>query len=209
MFIEDISRAVKPGESISLLPAARKLMDSHLSKDDPEANCLPTGVPRMAPYPWRPAQTKDQVYFLFEGNIHSYRIVYMDGRQHPADVNPTWFGHSVGRYEKETLAIDSVGFNDKFWFDFSGYPHTEQLHTVERFTRTDFGTLADEVTIEDRGAYAKPFTVVSKNRLDPNIELMEYICQENNRDPQHIQGPAGPPANPGDPPRPAPVKGRP
>jgi hypothetical protein len=201
MFIEDISRATKPGEKIPLLPSAVKIMDSHLSSQDPEANCLPTGVPRQAPYPWRIVEQTGITYFLFEGNIHSYRMIFMDGRKHPADLNPTWYGHSVGRWEGDALVIDTLGFNDKFWFDFSGYPHTEKLHTIERYTRPDQGTLVNEVTIDDPGAYSKPFVITSKNRLDPNIELMEYICQENNRDPQHIQGPAGPPANPGDPPR--------
>jgi len=206
MFIEDISRATKPGEKIPLLPSAVKLMDSHLSKDDPEANCLPTGVPRQAPYPWRIVEQPGITYFLFEGNIHSYRMIFMDGRKHPADLTPTWYGHSVGHWEGDALVVDTVGFNDKFWFDFSGYPHTEKLHTIERLTRPDLATLMSEVTIDDPGAYSKAFTITSRSRLDPNIELMEYICQENNRDPQHIQGPAGPPANPGDPLRPAPSR---
>jgi hypothetical protein len=133
------------------------------------------------------------IYFLFEGNIHSYRQIFMDGRKHPADVNPTWYGHSIGHWEKDTLVIDTVGFNDLFWFDFVGHPHTEQLHTVERYTRTELGTLSEEVTIDDPGAYKKPFTIVASHRLLPNDELMEYICQENNRDVRHLVGPAGRP----------------
>jgi hypothetical protein len=116
----------------------------------------------------------------------------MDGREHPKDLNPTWYGHSVGRWEGDTLVIDTVGFNDKFWFDFRGHPHTEQLHTVERYTRKDFGTLVNEVTIDDPGAYSKPFTLKFNATLMPKGEILEYICQENNVDVKHILGPAGP-----------------
>ena len=87
--------------------------------------------------------------------------------------------------------IDTVGFNDKFWFDFRGHPHTEKLHTIERWTRTDMSTLVSEVTIDDPGAYTRPFKVSFTARLRPNEELMEYICQENEQDSKHVQGPAG------------------
>jgi hypothetical protein len=193
--IGDIAQGLAPGETILLLPEAKQLMDSRMSADDPEANCLPTGVPRIAPYPWRIVQTPafkkaTHLYFLFEGNIHSYRQIFMDGRKHPEDPDPTWYGHSVGRWEGDTLVIDTVGFNDKFWFDFRGHPHTEKLHTIERWTRTDLGTLVNETTIDDPGAYSKPFTVRFTARLRPNEELMEYICQENEQDTKHIVGPA-------------------
>ncbi len=168
-------------------------MKKHLSKDDPESGCLPTGVPRQAPYPWKIVESPPYIYFLFEGNIHGYRQIFMDGRKHPADPNPSWYGHSVGHWEQDTLVIDTVGFNDLFWFDFVGHPHTEQLHTVERYTRTALATLAEEVTIDDPGAYKQPFTIVASHRLLPGDELMEYICQENNRDQKHLVGPAGRP----------------
>jgi hypothetical protein len=150
-------------------------------------------VPRHAPYPWKVVETPPYIYFLFEGNIHSYRQIFMDGRAHPKDPNPTWYGHSVGHWEGDALVIDTVGFNDKFWFDFVGHPHTEQLHTVERYTRKDLGTLLEEVTIEDPQAYMRPFTINASHRLLPGDELMEYICQENQRDTQHLIGPAGRP----------------
>jgi hypothetical protein len=191
--IEDISLGLKPGETVSLNDWGKEEMRKHLSKNDPEANCLPTGVPRHAPYPWKIVETPPYIYFLFEGNIHSYRQIFMDGRAHPKDPNPTWYGHSVGRWEGDTLVVDTVGFNDKFWFDFVGHPHTEQLHTIERYTRKDLGTLLEEVTIEDPGAYTRPFTVNASHRLLPGDELMEYICQENQKDTQHIIGPAGRP----------------
>ena len=128
------------------------------------------------------------MYFLFEGNIHSYRQIFMDGREHPEDPTPTWYGHSVGRIDGDTLVIDTVGFNDRFWFDFAGHPHTEQLHTLERYRRTDFDTLEYEVTIDDPGAYTQPFTLYESHRYLHDTELMEYICNENNQDVEHIVG---------------------
>lgn len=188
--IGDLAQGLAPGETIPLLPEAESIMKARQSKDDPEANCLPTGVPRIAPYPWRILQTPTHVFFLFEGNIHSYRQIFMDGRKHPNDLDPTWYGHSIGHWERDTLVIDTTGFNDKFWFDFRGHPHTEKLHTIERWTRKDLGTLVNEVTIDDPGSYSRPFKLTFSARLMPGEELMEYICQENNQDVQHIQGPA-------------------
>lgn len=194
--VGDISEGLVPGEELVLLPAAKALMESRMAADDPEALCLPTGVPRVAPYPWRIVQTPafgkaTHLFFLFEGNIHSYRQIFMDGREHPDDLEATWYGHSVGHWEGDTLVIETVGFNDLFWFDFAGHPHTTQLKTVERYTRTKFGELENVVTIDDPGAYAKPFTIKYTATLRPGWELMEYICNENNQDVEHIRGPAG------------------
>jgi hypothetical protein len=201
--IADITDNLVPGETIQLLPDARRILDARQSKDDPETNCLPTGVPRIAPYPWRivqmPADKKPtHIFFLFEANIHSYRQIFMDGRKHPVDPNPTWSGDSIGKWEGDTLVVDTIGYNDRFWFDFRGHPHTERLHTVERYTRRSYGTLVNEVTIEDPGAYARPFKLMFTAVLQPGDELIEYICNENNQDVSHIQGP---PAAPGDPER--------
>ncbi len=189
-------RALKPGDTLTLLPEAKKLQDSRLAKDDPEANCLPTGVPRMNPYPWRMVQSIDgkYIFILFEGNIHSYRQIFLDGRKHLSDPDPTWYGHSIGHWEGDTLVVDTVGFNDKFWFGASGLPHTTKLHTVERFTRTDASTMSWDITIDDPGAYAKPFTVQTKARYEAGWELMEYICQENETSVEHIRGLANSPS---------------
>jgi hypothetical protein len=187
-FIYDIHDALKKGEALPLQPWAETLARERLSKDDPEANCLPAGVPRQAPYPWRIVRSGTQLFFLFEGNIHSYRQIFLDGRGHPVDPNPTWYGHSVARWEGDTLLVDSVGFNDKFWFDFAGHPHTEQLHVIERYRRPDFDHLDYDVTIEDAGAYTKPFTLYGHSIYQHDDELMEYICNENNKDLEHIVG---------------------
>jgi len=188
-FIYDINDALKPGETLPIQEWALKVTLERLSKDDPEALCLPAGVPRQAPYPWRILQAPTHMFFLFEGNIHSYRQIFMNTKHpDPADLDPTWYGHSIGRFEGDTLVIDTVGFNDKFWFDFAGHPHTEQLHTIERYRRPEFGKLLYEVTIDDPGAYTKPFTLYGEHAYESDTELMEYICNENNQDVEHIVG---------------------
>jgi len=186
--VGSIGQGLKQGETLPLLPAAKALMDTRIESDDPHLWCLPMGVPRSTPYPFRFVQNythkaPTHVFILHEGNIHSFRQIFMDGRKHPAELDPTWFGHSIGWFDnKDTLVIDTVGFNDKFWFDRQGTPHTEQLHTIERWTRVNEGTLRNEVTIEDPGAFSRPFTTTWTARLQaPGDEIMEYICQENNQ----------------------------
>jgi len=191
------------GEEIIMTPWAEEIFDyrqdpeQDAANDDPNLYCLPQGVPRMSPYPWRIVQTpthadETHIFILFEGNIHSYRQIFMDGRPHPEDPDPTWFGHSVGRWEGDTLVVDTVGYNDQFWFSFEGHPHSTELHTIERFTRTDMNTLQWDITIEDPVAYEKPFTVTSQARLIEG-EILEYICQENNTSAGRLRGPAIPP----------------
>jgi len=187
-FIYDISSALKPGETLPIQPWAAKLAQERVSKDDPEANCLPAGVPRMAPYPWKIVQTPSLIVFLYEGNIHTYRQVFMDGRVHPQDADPTWYGHSTGKWEGNTLVVDTVGFNDKFWFDFAAHPHTEKLHITERYRRPDLGRLDFDVTIDDPGTFTRPFTLYGHSPLLTNTEIIEYICNENNQDVSHITG---------------------
>jgi hypothetical protein len=187
-FTIDITNALKPGEELPIQPWALKLTQERVSKDDPDTNCLPSGIPRMVPYPWKIVQTPTLIVFLYEGNMHSYRQIFMDGRGHPKDMDPTWFGDSIGKWEDDTLVIDTVGFNDKFWFDDAAHPHTEQLHITERYKRTDFGHLDFEVIIDDPGAYTRPFTLHGQSPLLLNTEIMEYVCNENNQDPNHIVG---------------------
>jgi hypothetical protein len=189
---QDIGLNLVAGEQIVLTPEAEKLMQARRPKDDPEANCLPTGVPRMAPYPWRIVQQSTHIFILFEANIHSYRQILI-GRPHTPEANrwPSWYGDSTGNWDGDTLVVDTVGFNDRFWFDAKGHPHTDQLHTVERYTRKDLATLTVETTIIDPGAYVKPFKVGYSARYAPKDELMEYICAENNQDVSHILTPTG------------------
>jgi hypothetical protein len=187
-FIYDITSTLKKGEALPIQPWAEKVTKERMSNADPEARCLPAGVPRMAPYPWKIVQQPKLMVFLFEGNIHTYRQIFMDGRGHPDDPDPTWYGHSIGKWEGDTLVVDSIGFNDKFWFDFAGHPHTEKLHITERYRRPDYSHLDFEVVIDDPGAYTKPFTMYGHSPLVENSEIIEYICNENNQDVGHIVG---------------------
>ena len=177
---------LKPG-GIPVLPWVKEYMAKLDPTSDPSSYCLPMGVPRMAPYPWRFAQDPlhgkaVRLYILNEGNIHTYRQIFMDGRKHPADPVPSWFGHSIGWWERDTLVIDSIGFNGKVWMDRRGFPQTEQMHIVERYDRVNMGTLERAITIDDPGAYSKPFIVRFEARLsNPGDEILEYICNENNQ----------------------------
>jgi len=119
----------------------------------------------------------------FEGATHIWREIYMDGRAHPQGdaLNPTYLGHSVGHWEGDTLVVDVVGFNEGTWLDYSGHPHTDLLHVIEKFTRPTKNVLHYEATIDDPGAYTKPWTVAWNIPWRSNADLAEYICQENNQ----------------------------
>ena len=184
----EIPRLLKPGELDSLLlPWAKKLKDSRTDGEDPYNYCMPGGPLRITGgFAWRlvqhPTVNATHIFMLQEGNAHTYRQIFMDGRKHPEDPSPTWYGHSIGRWEGGTLVIDTIGLNDKFWLDGSGIPHTEQMHMVERWTRTNFTTMRREVTITDPGTFTRPFTVTYTAKLaEPGSEIMEYICVENNQ----------------------------
>jgi hypothetical protein len=172
-----------------MLPWAQKFVlqvDATQSKDDPEALCLPPGLPRedATPFPFQIYQLPDRLMFLYEGGAHMWRIVYTDGRKHSQDATdyPSYLGESIGHWEGDTMVVDVTGFNDKSWLDAAGHPHTEQLHVVERYTRTKEDNMHYEATIDDPGTYAKPWTTGWNVKWVPNWELYEYVCQENNKD---------------------------
>jgi hypothetical protein len=187
-FMYDITSALKPGETLPLQEWAAKAAKEHMSKDDPNVRCRPSGIPRMTPYPWKIVQTPKLVIFLYEGGTHGYRQIFLDGRSHSKDLDPTYYGESIGHWEGDALVVDTIGFNDVFWFDGAGHPHTEKLHIIERVRRPDMGHLTMDVTIDDPGAYTKPFTVYGHMAQLVNTEIMEYICDENNVDLPHIVG---------------------
>jgi len=158
----------------------------NFAKYDPEGYCDPPGGPRLftIPYPMEIVQVPGQkrIFFIFEVS-HLWREVYLDGRDHPPASVGTWLGHSVGRYEDggRTLRIDVSNFNEGTWLDFAGHPHTNQLHVIEKFTRPSPDLLHYEATIDDPGAYTRPWTVGWDMKWWPNGQLDEYICTENNR----------------------------
>ena len=178
---------LKPGE-LPLLPWAKALRDRRKEEDEPYLYCTPMSVPRVNPYPWNFIQSVTSkgvgtIYVVHEnGDAGRIRHIFMDGRKHPEDLLASWWGHSIGRWEKDTLVIDTIGYNDKFWFDSRGTPHTEQLHTIERWTRTSYGNMTNDFTLDDPGAFSRPVQLKFTARaVPPGSELMEFICTENNQ----------------------------
>ena len=167
-------------------PWAKALYDYRRTNEfEPHTRCKPSGGARqfVTPYGTEIVEMPDlqRIYIFDIGGPHTFRTVYMDGRQHPKDLVPSYYGHSIGRWEGDTLVVDTIGFNEGFWMDRAGSPHTEKLHFMEKFTRTDYNTLKYEVTVEDPGAYTQtwspsPFQL----RWNAGQELFEYVCQDNN-----------------------------
>ena len=159
------------------------------SKDDPEGYCLPPGVPRYTgtPYPFQFIQLPDRVVILYEGASHMYRQIFMDGRKHSQDPNPTWLGESIGTWQgNDTLVVDTVGFNGRTWLDYVGHPSSEKLHVIEKFRRPDLMTLEYQATVEDPMMYTKPWTTDFRVKFRPGWDLLEYVCMENNKDLAHL-----------------------
>jgi hypothetical protein len=184
-------RPIDPGKP-EPLPWAEKLIQERMAnngKDAPGAHCLTRGITNAgALFPYELVQTPKRLVMIFEDDIPSHRTVYLDGRRHPKDPNPSWMGHSIGHREKDTLVIDTVGFNDRSWLDTVGHPHTEMLHVIERLRRPDLGHLEIEFTIEDPGAYAKPWIIKRVADLDTTDEIGEYVCSEGEKDAAHLVG---------------------
>jgi hypothetical protein len=158
-------------------------------KDDPNNFCLPSGIPEKdaVTSPWKIIQTPGLIIILYESRT-IYRQIFMDGRPLPADPNPTWQGYSVGHWDGDTLVVETAGSNGKAWLDTNGHPVTDALKVTERFHRKDFGHMDLQITIDDSKAYTKPWTVTENPVLQADDELLEYICEENNRDVGHFVG---------------------
>jgi len=153
------------------------------SKFDYTAHCLPMGWTRQmnTPMPIEIMQEPNRIAILFEA-WQTFKVIPTDGRDHPKNVDETWMGNSVGRWEGDTLVIDTIGLNDKTRLDTIGHPHSNQLHVVEKLTRTDPMHIAYEVTVTDPKAYKETFQNKRVFTLKPDWELMEYSCEENNKE---------------------------
>jgi hypothetical protein len=160
------------------------------SKDYPGGYCLPANASAITrAFPYKFVQTPKLIVVLHESDTPGVRQIFLDGRTHPKDSNPTWQGHSIGRWEGDTLVIDTTGYNDKSWLSLTGIPHTEQLHTVERIRRPDYGHIEVEVTMDDSGAFTGPWKrTFTATLAPPEEEIMEFICNENNHDVGHYRG---------------------
>ena len=151
---------------------------------EPYGRCKPTGGFRniAIPYGTDIVQVPEQqrMYIFHTGGSHSFRTIYLDGREHPADLDPSYGGHSVGHWEGDTLVIDTVGFNERGWIDAYGSPTTSKLHLVERITRLDADTLSYEIIIDDPGAYTDTWSTGMLMRWTPDRESFQFLCQDGN-----------------------------
>ena len=190
--VRDTTAGLKPGE-VSMLPWAQKLFDERktgeLSALDPDANCLSQGVPKInsAPIPFKIFMEPNEIVILYEA-FGQYRQIFLDGRAPNKDPNPTWLGYSLGHWDGDTLMVDTTGFNGKAWLSQLGHPSTTSLHVTERFRRRDFGHMDIAATIDDPGAYTKPWTYVQPLTLLVDTDLIEDVCNEGNTDVPHMKG---------------------
>jgi hypothetical protein len=175
---------IRPGTGVSFGPSAKSL-----AGDQPSSHCLPLGITMAegigSPIPYKIVQTPGLIMVLYEAD-GMHRQIYTDGRKHPPDPDPTWLGYSIGKWEGDTLVVDTVGFNDKSWLDAFGHPHSEALHLTERFHRRDFGHMDLQITIEDPKMYTRPFTIRYNQRLLPDTDILETVCTENEKDRAHL-----------------------
>lgn len=170
------------GLTLAYQPGAEDAFRNHRGEDDPTARCLPPGVPRAlgAPFPIEILQDAFSVTILYE-YMHLIRRIPTDGRRHPADVDATFMGDSVGTWEGDTLVVDATGFSDRTWLDTQGHQHSDALHVVERYRRTGPDTMAYAVTIDDPKTYKQPWTASRTLTRHPEWSLKEYVCEENNK----------------------------
>ena len=166
-------------------PWAAALYDYRQTNElEPHTRCKPSGFSRqfMTPYGVEFVELPElQVMYIFDvGGPHTFRTIYMDGRTHPRDFEPTYYGHSIGWWDGDTLNVDTVGYNESFWMDRRGMPHTEKLHTLEKFTRTSTQQIRYEVTVDDPGVYTAQWSSGMTLGWNPDQELFEYICQQSN-----------------------------
>ena len=180
-----ITDPINPADQTPFQPWARALYDDRQVHElEPHTRCKASGTARQfqTPYGVEFVNLPEiKRIFIFDiGGPHTFRTVYMDGRSHPADLEPSYYGHSIGHWEGDTLVIDSRGFNESFWLDRRGMPHTTQLHTIERFTRKDAETITYEITVDDPGAYTAQWTGGFDLQFDRGVELFEYSCQQAN-----------------------------
>jgi hypothetical protein len=183
---QDDPAGLKPkGSDVPFQPWAKSLFLYRQTHEiEPYGRCKPAGGFRnmATPYGTEFVQVPDQqrMYIFQTGGPHSFRPIYMDGRTHPSDSDPSYYGHSVGRWEGDTLVVDTVGFNERGWIDAYGTPTTKQLHLVEKWTRIDFKTLRYEITIDDPGAYTAPWTTGMLMSYASGREMFEFVCQDGN-----------------------------
>ena len=188
----NIAVGLKRGEVVPFNAAGKALFDerqANNSKDEPGARCLPTGVPmrNQLNTPMKIIQIPGLTAILYESRT-TFRQILTDGRPLPKVDWPAWAGYSIGNWDGDAFVIETAGFNGKAWLDQAGHPATSALHLIERFTRRDFGHMDMEITIEDPNVYTKPWTISAQFVLKADTELLEFICEENEKDSDHLIG---------------------
>jgi hypothetical protein len=181
-----------PLDKPPLQPAALQLFGKNsegMGKNSPVIRCLPEGVPlaELSPAPFKIAQMPGLTILLLEEN-NQFHQIFTDNRKHTADPDPTWYGYSVGHWEKDAFVVETTGFNDRGWLDAFGHPHSEALKITQRLTRRDYGHIDLEIGIDDARMLLKPVTVKTVLELKPDTDLIENICAENEKDAQHLAG---------------------
>jgi hypothetical protein len=176
---------IKPVGALPLQPWARALfIDRQINEFEPHTRCKPSGVARQfqTPYGVEFVEVPElRAMYIFDiGGPHTYRLIHMDGRSHPSTPVRSAYGHAIGWWEGDTLVVDTIGFHEGFWLDRKGLPHTEQLRTLERYTRVDFNTIRYDVTVDDPGAYTARWSTAVDLRWEAGTELFEYVCQQAN-----------------------------
>jgi len=185
----DIGSTLKDG--LPFQPWAAELRSQRVAqnnKDNPDARCLPIGLMQLHthPEPRKIIQTPGLIVILYEANA-GVRQIFTDGRPLPAkDADPWWYGYSTGKWDGDTLVVQTSGFRDDVWLDVEGSPLTESGKMTERFRRVNYGNMEIEVTVDDPKAYTKPWTVKVNHRIMLNTELIEFVCQENEKDAVHL-----------------------
>jgi len=178
----NVTADLSPSEFRPWAAALTKQRVERFGRENPVALCLPPGPTVRAMMAMvKIVQTRSLIVMLYESGILD-RQIFMDGRALSKDPNPTWMGYSVGHWDGDTLVVESAGFNDKTWLDLTGHPHSEELRVTERFTRRDFGHMQLQMTIDDPQAYARPFTLPVDLQFVGDTELLEEVCNENERD---------------------------
>jgi hypothetical protein len=181
-------------DEVPFQPWARAVYDiRQIDQFEPHTRCKASGVSRQfsTPYGTELVEVPDlqRMYIMDNGGPNSYRIIFLDGRSFPTDIVPTNYGYSIGHWEGDTLVVETRGLNEKFWMDTRGTPHTAQLKFIERFTRSDMNTMKYQATIDDPGAYTRPWTTTEFTlRWRPGDEPFEYICQQANLGPELMVG---------------------
>jgi hypothetical protein len=175
----------KPEDS-PLRPAAEELTRRRVPGSNPADSCLPLGIPFafLVSEPDKIVQTPGLIVMMFE-SADAHRQIYTDGRPLPKDPEPAWLGYSVGKWEGDTLVVETTGFNDKTWLDAMGHPRSESMRVVERYRRRDFGHMDVQATFDDPKMYTKPFTIKFTKRLLADSDILEFYCAENEKDRAH------------------------